>query len=281
MTNNPSPRVLSRVFSRPTFEALARGVSPDEVFKNVLQYDSLAGTVLELFRECFEILRVKYRNEYVYKTAIANRIVFGRHSPRTSSLAIELPVGRSIVDVAVFNGTSTAYEVKTELDTPRRLVTQTPDYVKAFDHVYIVTHEKLAEQYAAYCQKTVGILALSNRESLKVIRPATSNASSLEPRLLFRMLRRAEYVPVLKALGYNIDMPNGLIAAHCERLFSDLSTEKAHGIFLRAMQARTVHEEMTAFVSRLPDFLRVLGYASPLSFRQRSQLLSALSWRFH
>jgi hypothetical protein len=279
--NHPhNTRVLTRVFSRPSFEALAKGIPPSEVFRNALPNTS-AVTVADLFEECFIALQANHRSEYVYKTAIANRIVFGRHSPKTSSLAVELPVGRSIVDVAVFNGTSTAYEIKTELDTPRRLVTQTPDYLRAFERVFIVTHPDLAERYAEGCDRAVGVLALDARESLKVVKPAASNAQTLEARLIFRMLRRSEYLPGLKVLGHHIDLPNGLIAAECERLFSDLPREVAHAIFLKAMRSRNTGSDLVSFVLKLPHHLRVLGYASILSAPQRANLLEALTRRLH
>ncbi|MBA1734104.1 sce7726 family protein, partial [Escherichia coli] len=83
----------------------------------------------DLFTSLYDFLRLNYRNEYVYKTALVNKIIFGKHSPKTSSSSIELPIKNSIVDVAVFNGTSTAYEIKTEYDSPKRLITQAPDYL--------------------------------------------------------------------------------------------------------------------------------------------------------
>ncbi|WP_253938870.1 sce7726 family protein [Dickeya dadantii] len=136
---------LSRFFRRTSFSELAKGGDLKHLISNI-NVDIFKGkdiTFREFFEILFDSLRENYRNEYVYKSAIVNKIVFGRHSPRTSSSAIELPVNNSIVDVAVFNGYSTAYEIKTEYDTPKRLATQAFDYLDVFDKVYIVTHQKL------------------------------------------------------------------------------------------------------------------------------------------
>jgi hypothetical protein len=131
-------RVLSRMFTRPVFAKLARTGNWESALYFLKQYNILRkcqGQLLsDLFEASWEILRHSYRAEYVYKAEVANRIVFGRHSPRTASLQVEFPVSNSIVDVAVFNGTSTAYEIKTEYDSERRLSTQTRDYLKVFDH---------------------------------------------------------------------------------------------------------------------------------------------------
>ncbi|MCY1289731.1 hypothetical protein D9M70_388350 [compost metagenome] len=272
-------RILARALSRPIFTSLAKGEEPKRVFKSLVAAGVTTDfrTVGELFSGAYKALRSTYRNEYVYKSAIANRIVFGRHSPRTTALSVELPVGRSIVDVAVFNGTSTAYEIKTEFDSPRRLVTQTPDYLKAFDRVYVVTHPDLAQRYASSCDERVGILSLDSRDRLKTVREAARNIENVDPRAVFRMLRRDEYVSALeKKFGVKIDLPNGLIASHCEEVFSELNYDFAHYAFLSAMRKRTINEEVVGFLSALPECLRVLGYSSPLSKPQRQRALAAL-----
>lgn len=274
-------RLLSRALTRPTFASLARGVQAEEVFRFlrgiIKTYHRKPITVGQLLEWSYGALHSSYRNEYIYKTALANRIVFGRHSPRTSSMQVELPVGRSIVDVAIFNGTSTAYEVKTELDSPRRLITQTKDYLAAFEHVYVVTAPDLAEEYAKLCDPRVGILALGRRDSLKLVRRATSNLRGIDPLVLFRMLRRDEYVGAIETLiGESIRLPNGLVSSHCEALFSGLNKKDAHTLFLSAMRHRTTQLEQISFLKALPAHLRVLGYATPLSRPQRERLLSAL-----
>ena len=50
-------------------------------------------TVAELLDEAFEIMRRRYPVEYVYKACLLKRLLFGKHSPRTTSCYFELPVG--------------------------------------------------------------------------------------------------------------------------------------------------------------------------------------------
>lgn len=268
--------LLARSFTRPVFLALARGRKSADVFRFLNAFRPLGRrvSVRDFFEAAFEALSRSYRSEYVYKSAIANKIVFGRHSPRTSSLAVELPVGRSIVDLAVFNGVSTAYEIKTEFDTPRRLVTQTTDYLKVFDEVYIVTHPALARLYAGVANAAVGIIALDARDRLKVIRKAVTASQTHDARLRFRMLRRSEYLPRLEAAtGKQFDLPNGLIANYCEMLFSGLEKEHGDAIFLDAMRTRTTGLGVSTFLRSLPEHLRVLGYSVHLSHAQRARIL--------
>jgi hypothetical protein len=274
-------RQLSRALTRPTFASLARGSRPEDVFRflrgPIKVHHRKPITVGQLLEWSYEAVHRSYRNEYIYKTALASRIVFGRHSPKTSSMQVELPVGRSIVDVAIFNGTSTAYEIKTELDSPRRLITQTKDYLTAFEQVYVVTAPVLAGEYTKLCDPRVGILALERNDSLRVVRRATSNLEAVDPHVLFRMLRRDEYVSALeKLIGERIDLPNGLVSSHCEALFTSLNKGAAHTLFLGAMRQRTTQAEQVGFLRALPAHLRVLGYATPLSRPQREKLLSTL-----
>lgn len=174
MTDLERSRQIARVFSRPVMEDIARRGTATHVVNKLraLGVDLLRNnaTVADIFDASLEIVRASYRCEYVYKDALARRIVFGRHSPRTASLAIELAVAGSIVDAVVFNGTSTAYEIKTEYDSHRRIQTQTSAYLKAFDRVYIVTHSDRVERYANLVDERVGILTLSGKNSLHEIR---------------------------------------------------------------------------------------------------------------
>lgn len=275
-------RLIARVFSRPVIEDIARRGTATHVAGELkalkVSPARSPATIADLFDASLEEIGASYRCEYVYKAAIASRIVFGRHSPRTSSLAIELGVAGSIVDAAVFNGTSTAYEIKTEYDSHRRLSTQTPDYLRAFDRVYIVTHPDMAERYASLVDERVGILSLSEKNSLRETRAAVSDLSRIEPAIVFRMLRRKEYMDcVHRHFGPQPTLPNGRIARHYGALFCQLSSTQAHDALVAALRSRTTDTETVNFLSTLPASLRALAYATPLSRPQRQRVMSALA----
>ncbi|WP_390899973.1 sce7726 family protein [Yersinia aleksiciae] len=66
----------------------------------------------------------------------------------------------------MFNGTSTAYEIKTELDSFDRLDSQLSSYQKVFEHVYIVippTKLKLAE---CSIPSNIGIIILTEKGNI-------------------------------------------------------------------------------------------------------------------
>jgi hypothetical protein len=282
MNESQRSRLVSRFFSRPVMEDIARRGTAEHVARELIglgvRSTKRRPVIADLFDASLDELGLTYRCEYVYKSAIASRIVFGRHSPRTSSLAVELGVADSIVDVAVFNGTSTAYEIKTEYDSHRRLCTQTPAYLRAFERVYVVTHPNLAEHYASIVDKRIGILCLTNKYSFREVRPAMDDVSRIEPCVIFRMLRRQEFMSAVhEYFGPQPKMPNGLVNKHYEQLFCQLTSKQAHAVLVAAMRARTTDDETVEFISTLPTSLRAVAYATPLSRPKRQRLLDALS----
>jgi hypothetical protein len=285
MTQNfDSLRLLSRAFTRPVFSEMARmgeyRVPLDFLFKRriAIATKSSDAPLGQWFEDAWTHLATAYRNEYVYKNELATRLVFGRHSPRTAGFQVELRVGRSIVDVAVANGTSTAYEIKTEFDTARRLQSQTNDYLKAFDKVYVVTHPAHVARYEKELDSRVGLIVLSPKSSLTPYREAQSNAQNVDPKVVFRCLRREEYLGAVKDLFGEIpSLPNGYVARHCEALFTTLTPEVAHKAFVKALRARTTDKSTVDFVAQLPSSLRALGYATPLSGKQRNTMLDLLA----
>lgn len=137
---------VARLFSG---QALKKVLSDDrpKIVEEVSAYLSMHGllgedsTLGDLLKASYEYLSRNYRNEYIYKNAIANKILLGVHSINTSYMLQEFRVGRSKVDTVILNGTSNVYEIKSELDTLERLERQISDYKRAFDKVHVITSE--------------------------------------------------------------------------------------------------------------------------------------------
>lgn len=272
-------RALAQLFSRPVISAMA-GNGCANPAREVLARASVPDNapIAQAFCAARRLLESQYRCEYVYKAAVVDRVVFGRHRPTTASVQPELMVGRSIVDLAVFNGTSTAYEIKTELDTDRRLKTQTSDYLSGFDRVFVVTHPDLATGYAAVVDERVGILSLSSRGQMRVVREARSDLARIQTDALFRMLRQDEYVDIVEEhFGPQGPLPSGLAFAHCAAMFARLDTDTAHRSFVDAMRRRTTGAETVRLANTLPPSLRLFGLSMRFSGKQRERLLRAMA----
>lgn len=272
-------RALAQLFSRPVLSRMAADGTARAAFDVLERASMLADMPIgEAFCAARRLLESHYRCEYVYKAAVVDRVVFGRHRPTTASVQPELMVGRSIVDLAVFNGTSTAYEIKTELDTDRRLKTQTSDYLSAFDKVFVVTHPDLANSYACVVDERVGVMALSERGQMRVVREARSDVTRIENDVLFRMLRQDEYTTIVEQhFGPQGPLPSGLAFAHCKALFATLTTDTAHRGVVDAMRRRTTGPDTVRLAGLLPPSLRLFGLSMRFSGKQRERLLSAMA----
>nr|WP_199067621.1 sce7726 family protein [Chromobacterium sp. ASV5] len=276
------PRRIARFFSRPVLEDVIRRGSAEQVGCELAALGVSVGksqpSMADLFEAAFTQLSLYYRCEYVYKAAIANRIVFGRHRPSTASLAIELGVAGSIADAVVFNGTSTAYEIKTEYDSHRRLSTQTADYLRAFDKVYVVTHSDLATHYASLVDERVGILSLNSKNSFSEIRPAIADISRIEPAVVCNILRQKELMKIVQEyFGPQPEMPNTQTTLHYSKLFCQLQPSQVHQALVASLRQRTTTPEIANFICSMPTSLRPLAFAMPLSRPQRQRLLDALT----
>lgn len=102
LTNRPGAtaaeraRQLAQVFSASALVDLARrGHSPlvSAVVREAIDHSTRLGmTYAGLFEYCHAQLWAHHRCEYVYKNAIANKILLGRHSVRTTRFLSEFRV---------------------------------------------------------------------------------------------------------------------------------------------------------------------------------------------
>lgn len=281
-----SPRsygLLAQLFTRPVVDDLAFWKRCGYIETVVKQsgYGRLlpAGTTLgQLFDHVYDFLKRNYRSEYVYKNALADKILMGRHSVNTSTLLTEFRAGAAQADVVVVNGTSCAYEIKSELDTMGRLPAQLAAYLRVFDQVYVVTHESLLAKVERAAPPPVGIILLTRRYTLRKVRPALSNAAGVDPSVIFTCLRRGEYCQILESeFGYVPDAAPLRFYAECRRLFSMLAPETAHRRLVEKLRARASRAADASFIDSVPRSLRLLCLARSFTAAQRDNILCAIN----
>lgn len=198
----------------------------------------LSSTVGDALRAIFDLLRNAYRCDYVYRAAITNKLFLGRHSPATTTLLSELRVWRSKADLAMFNGTSIAYEIKTELDNVDRLDSQLRDYSSMFDRIFVVTHDDRLASIRPVIPPHVGILVLGRSLSFRVEREALSNADRVHPRTIADALRRDEVLEVTRRVTGSV--PSATRVALIDACTSALAS----------CSPREVHDAMVAVLKR-------------------------------
>lgn len=148
----------------------------------------------ELYDYLYEQMKVKYRCEYVYLNEIFFNCLLKNHD-EVHKILTEVHVDNSQADLVVINGTTTIYEIKTELDSLVRLEKQLESYIKVFDRVYVITYSKMYNKIKEFIDEkfpTVGIGILSKKGTLYIKKKSRSHISFFCKNTMFSMLHKKE-----------------------------------------------------------------------------------------
>lgn len=252
---------LGRIFSPIVLDSLAqKGYSPylSEVCINSGLLDRIdpATTLGEFFDWVYNLLFKNYRNEYIYKNVIVNKILLGKHSLNTSQMLTEFRVGRSKADVVLLNGDSTVYEIKSQYDSFARLEKQIRAYFEIFDYINVISSASQVQKLESILPDKAGILVLTNRNTISTIREPKSNKENLNLDILFDSFRKAEYMRIIKEYyGTVPDMPNTQIYRECKRLFCEIPPDYAHDLTIKILKGRNNSKRLKDFIDKAPSSL--------------------------
>ncbi len=273
----------ARLFSSAVLQELARkGESP--LLSRLVKESNLADFLIEsspladIFDLAFSILKKKaYRHEYVYKAAIAHKLLLGKHSIRTASMLSEFRVGNCKADVAILNGTSTVYEIKSERDNLDRLQSQVSAYRTVFAKVNIITGSNHVASIFNIVPEDVGILVLNDRYKISTVREAEDNPSRVDPAAIFNSLSTNESIKALKLLGFEIpDLPNTKLHKALGDLFKTIDPASAHNAMVKVLKNTRSLLPLSELLESLPSSLRAAALSTPLRQKDHARLLEAV-----
>jgi len=211
-------------------------------------------TLGDLFESVYKFLFVNYRNEYVYKNIIANRILGGHHTHNETQILTEFRIGKCKADILLLNGTSTIYEIKSELDSFVRLENQIKSYLNAFDNIYVISSENQIEKLKDFLPKEIGILVPIGVDDVLTIREAISNKKNINNSILFDSLRKNEYSSIIEEYyGKLPDVPNTKYYSVCKKLFSELTPVEAHDLSIKVLKKRNSTKLLNLFIKKAPS----------------------------
>lgn len=140
-----------------------------------------------------KILLKYYPNEICVKSNFINKVLMKGQNHIT---IFELPIGSSRADLCKINGTSSAYEIKTDLDNFSRLKKQLNDYSEVFDRIYVICSENNVKEITQMIPAKYGIYAyeITKRGSYRfnLVRESLENFA-INPKKQLQLLRRKEY----------------------------------------------------------------------------------------
>lgn len=275
---------ISRLFSSSVIREMARkGKSP--LFARLASQSLLQNSlprrtaVHNFFEVAFSLLkREGYRHEYIYKAALINKILLGRHSLQTASMLNEFRVGECKADLVILNGTSTVYEVKSERDSLARLQRQMDAYSKVFANVYVIAAENHVNAVKASVAEDVGILRLNHRHQISAVREAVDRAAKTSPEAIFDSIRTEEAALILRSEGASIPLvPNTSLNSTLRRLFIELDGLRAHNAMVRVLKATRNLMPLSDLVDQLPASLHTAALSIPLRKLDHSRLVAAVN----
>lgn len=267
---------LSQVFSPKTFrKAVVEGdlVPYLTKFKN---HSSIIGNFQpsnnrEAIKQLYSFFIKNYRFEYIYKNTLINSLIKERKLTETTVLN-ELSIGKSIADTVFINGEPVLYEIKTELDTPEKLLGQIEDYQKAFAKIWVVTHESIYYRYYLMLKSSsVGIMYLTSNGTIKEMKPAVYFPDKLDHTSLFKLLRKEEYSCIIKEkFGYLPNVPNTLFFKTCLNLLLQLPIHELYQAAHEQLKKRGVKELGFLHSDQTPRELKYICYTlgfTPLEYQ--------------
>ena len=284
---SPNTSILPRLFSTRMFNDLIRdGYSNllTEAIRttSISSFITESSTLAEVLNSVYAFLQKNYRNEYIYKNVLVNKVLLGTHSLNTSFMLSELPVASCKADMVILNGTSTVYEIKTEYDSLERLDRQISAYRQAFDRINVVTSHKPNQisQLERLLPAEVGIISLSEKNALHIVRRAESNLPNVVPSVIFDILHKKEYLSILKKhFGEIPTVPNTQIYREAKKKFELLPLNIIHTEMVRLLKLRG--RNLGTFIQTVPSSLKAMSLKSNFSISEQQLFIQFLNQPIH
>lgn len=234
-------------------------------------------TYLEYLSHLYKRLARSYRCEYIYKNEIINLLLLKKYGTQHTVAFNEFRVGDSIVDLAMMNGESKAFEIKTSLDSPRRLKKQLIDYRKVFNRRYVVVESSERDYYAEHLDENTGIITLNYEKGhihLEEYRPA-ERLLSIDAGVIMKCLRTREYENIVReCFGCLPNVPSYEMYGACLNLLNKLDPSELNELFLQEVKKR---KSATKRLKKTPKELRQMILSLNLSTRDEIELIRKLN----
>lgn len=262
-TTSDLNKSISAIFSVPTFKDVFKYGQSNYFLEKLSVTRKPMGVrkdskVKNIITKAYQHLSINYRNEYLYKNIISNKLLLEMHDLDHASIINEFRVANSIADIVIVNGTNTIYEIKTELDSPDKLRKQIVDYKKISPKINLVTHHSLVEKYNDLLgrENGVGLISLAEDNSFDIIRESKSDTFGLCVKTMMATLTKSEYAEIIiDHFGYLPKVSNIRFYKECQIMAEQLNPEKFHTFMLSKLRKRKIVKSKLIKSTRTPSEL--------------------------
>lgn len=213
--------------------------------ENWLKYRK--ATYLDYLKYVYSVLAMSYQNEYIFKNEFLNEWLISELGEDNSKIFSEFRVGNSIADLAMFNGYSKIFEIKTEFDSDIRLPLQLENYKKAFNQIYLIIPESKLSLYEKY-DKTIGLIAFNFKSdnSFTLIRNASIN-NEIDQSTIMSVLHTNEYKTIVKKhFGYLPPMTSFNQFKTCSDLIFEIPKCELNKLFITEIKKRGENDALSS-----------------------------------
>ena len=276
--------ITRRVDSSAVFHEMAsKGRSP--LFSRLVGLTDIAdrcsaeATAGEAFDLAFGVLKAAgRRDEYIYRSALTHNVLMGTHSLNTACMLAEFRAGSSKADLAILNGTATAYEIKSERDSLVRLRSQVENYKRVFAKVFVIASEGHVSGVLDTVPDDVGVMMLASRYRISTVRDAEDRPERICPATVFESLRVAEAAAILKSLAVKVpDVPNTKRYTVMRELFEDLDPAAVHVAMVKTLKRTRDLAPLSDLVDRLPRSLHAAALSIKVRRADHDRVVKAVS----
>lgn len=276
-------RALAMLFSRKFFtRVLERGdiselLGVREAFGSGR---SRCRTAEDYLTWAYNTLLRHYPCEYVYKNEFLNRVVLKHRLGRNCVVVSEFKAAGAIVDFAVFGDEAWAFEIKTNLDSPKRLAEQLTAYRTLFEKISLVVSMDDLGRYEPRLPTSIGLIGLLNDPcgcNFEEIRPA-ERTDSIDPVELMKVLHTAEYEQLVKSYCGAIPPCQPFKRYDvCLNVLKDMPQAVLRQAFRDSVRQRRNRLQTMAVLQRAPRILRQMTLSLGLSAADIDKIWERLS----
>jgi hypothetical protein len=235
------------------------------------KYKSFKGkSYLEVLKKTYKIVEKNYPNEYILKNEFLHKWLLKELGQTDSVVYNELRIGKAVADLAMFNGISKVFEIKTILDKETRLSSQLLEYKKIFNEVYLIVPECQLRKYSIY-DHTIGIITYdSNSKQFHLYRKAIY-CNEIDVDIVMNVLHSNEYLRIVQENFPEKPLMNAFTQFEiCKKMISTLSSDELNKLLIDSLKKRQINN---AFLNKSNYQFNQIFLSLNLSKKERDSLI--------
>jgi hypothetical protein len=269
---------VKQLLSTKDIQTIERKVNK---YRSVVFGNKKISNIRELVENVYEEMLKNYKNEYIYKNALITDLLFKKYSFKKTIVLNEFKIGKSIADTVFVNGNVRLFEIKTEFDNLNRLDAQLYEYRKAIEKIFIVTETKYLEILKSrFKNHNYGIIELTEDNTLKQIKPAKFETKYFDYSVIFKLLRKEEYLSILTEKFNHIPtVPNTLLFKESFKMIKRMDILEFQKMTFNKIKERKRFDFSEIKNKDIPSGLKYICYKLKLKEDDYNTLFNILSMR--